>query len=151
MLVPTLCPGDIIVMNNLSVHKASDIRQRIEHVASRRRTQEYRKELRETLEARRQQRANATQQETNDIHIVEPDSNPMSIREMLEMLGCTLASLVNVGMTGLLAIEVFNSFYSDKYDPRTSVRLMAAAITLTPTTAIAVATGLRAWNISQRA
>ncbi len=30
VLLPTLCPGDIVVMDNLSSHKASDIREHIE-------------------------------------------------------------------------------------------------------------------------
>jgi len=30
VLLPTLCPGDIVVMDNLSSHKAPDIRERIE-------------------------------------------------------------------------------------------------------------------------
>jgi transposase len=34
VLVPTLHPGDIVVLDNLSSHKAPDIRERIEHAGA---------------------------------------------------------------------------------------------------------------------
>jgi len=34
VLVPTLHPGDIVVLDNLRAHKAPDIRERIEHVGA---------------------------------------------------------------------------------------------------------------------
>jgi transposase len=37
VLVPTLRPGDVVVLDNLAVHKQPEVRQAIEHVGARRR------------------------------------------------------------------------------------------------------------------